>query len=609
MSPKALNRVSRRTLLKQTAGVVLASKARVFGNLVPDSVQKPNVILMMADDLGWWDFRINGNPTVETPNLDRLAREGVRLTHFYVSPVCQPTRAALLTGRHYQRTGAVDRILDREPMNLDEVTLGNLFQQKGYQTALIGKWHLGRYMKYHPNNRGFGEFFGFWQGGFINHYFDSDELFHNKQPILEARGYITDILTDQAIRFLRQNATRPFFLYQPYNAVHVPHLVPDSYVEKYLAKNVPLDQAKIYGMVSSLDENVGRLLSVVGELGIAERTIVIFMSDNGGIGQYFRAGLRGGKGSVYEGGVRVPFIARWPKRFPGGVVLDCEAQHIDILPTLCDLTGIDLPSERHLDGKSIAPALTQGVSVSPHKYIFHQWHRLYGPRTGPDRCAILDVQRGYKLVVPHPEDLNADWDEPEKRFTNVGSPYELFDIRQDPGETRDLSPKLPDVVADLRKRYEEWYADVTAGQTDPRAAPIEVGRSDENPVRMSSVWGEPVGKTLQFTFHNYTGDTFDHWSEVGDYVRWKIHLVQPGHYEVTIQYACPPGDAGSRFTVNVGDAKLEHTVEATPGPDVLVSRNIGTLLLKEGPAFLEVRPTSIAGKQLMALHELWLRRV
>jgi arylsulfatase A len=609
MKSKAVRRLSRRTLLKEAAAVAIATRTGAFPNVGLGSTQPPNVILIVADDLGWWDLGLNGNATVETPHLDRLAGEGVQLTHFYVSPVCQPTRAALLTGRHYQRTGAVDRILDREPLNLDEVTLGNLFRQQGYETALIGKWHLGRYMKYHPNDRGFNEFFGFWQGGFINHYFDSNELFHNKEPILDARGYITDILTDQAICFVRNNISRPFFLYQPYNTIHVPHLVPDSYVEKYVNKNLSLDQAKIYGMVTSLDENVGRLLSVLEELGIAEHTIVIFMSDNGGIGRHFRAGLRGGKGSVYEGGVRVPFIARWPNRFPKGAVLDVAAQHIDILPTLCDLAGIDLPSGRRLDGQSIAHVLTYGAGVSPHEYIFHQWHRVYGPRTGPERRAIFDVSQGYKLVVPHPEDLNLDWDQPETRFTNTGPAYNLYNIRNDPGETTDLSSTMPDVAAKLQRRYEQWYADVSAEQTDPRTAPIEVGRSDENPVRMSSVWGEPVGKNIQFTFHDYLGDTFDHWTDMREYVRWRIYLVQAGQYEVTIQYGCSRKEAGSRFRVSVGDVNLERTVEATPGSDILVSRTIGTLSLREGPAFLEVKPTWIANKELMTLHEVWLKRL
>ena len=601
-------RLTRRALFKGPAGLMLASKAGALETLLPADVRSPNVIMILADDMGWWDLRMNGNPHVETPNIDRLASQGVALTHFYASPVCTPTRAALLTGRHYQRTGALDSILDREPLNPSEITLAQVFQKRGYETALIGKWHLGRYMKYHPNNFGFKEFFGFWQYGQINRYFDSDELFHNKQPVSTAKGYITDILTDQAIRVLNENASRPFFLYVAYNAPHVPHQVPDRFVEKYLKKNVPLDPAKIYGMIDSLDENVGRLLASVEALGISERTIVLFMSDNGGINRHFRGGMRGGKGSVYEGGVRVPFVARWPKRLPAGAVLNCEAQHIDVFPTLCELTGIKPHSERRLDGKSIAAHLARGKGASPHRYLFHQWHRVYGPRKGPDKWAVLDVERGYKLVTPHSDDLQRDPDKPEQVAAGGGPVCELFDLRRDPGEKIDLAKRFPDVAAELQKVHDEWYADVTAGRAQSRL-PIEVGRSDENPVEITLLWGEPVGKKLQLTFFHYVGDTFDHWSEVADYARWNIDVVQAGNYQVTMEYSCLPEDAGSKVAISVGDSKLEHTVEATAGKDVLASRRVGTMSLTKGPAVLEVRPISIAGKELMALHSLWLERV
>ena len=573
---------------------------------VPASDEKPNVVLIMTDDQGWWHLGIHGNSLIETPTMDRLAREGVRLTNFYGSPVCTPSRACLLTGRHYQRTGALDHVLDRDPLRTEEVTVAEIFHDHGYRTALIGKWHLGRYMKYHPMNRGFSEFFGFWQYGFINHYFDSDELFHNRNAITTT-GYVTDVLTDQAIEFIRLNSHRPFFLYLPYNAPHLPHLVPDAYIKKYLSKGLPFEVARLYGMITSLDDNLARLLKAIDDQGIRKRTIIIYTSDHGGIDTYFRAGLRGGKGSVYEGGVRVPFIARWPGRFSENTVVESEAQHIDILPTLCELAGIALPIQLALDGKSITSLLITGHGASPHRYVYHQWHRISGPRAGVERRAILDIQTGYKLVTVHPEDLNLDFDQLEREPVNSSAQWELFDLRSDPGEKQDLSRKHPEIVVKLQRRYEDWYVHVSRSQ-DSRMVPIEVGRRDENPVDISLLWAEPVGKELQFTFRHYAGDSFDHWSNVKDCLRWNIDVIEEGLYDVMLEYGCHIKDAGSRVAVTACGSRLEHVVQTTGGGTIYRRFAIGSLLLKRGSTPLEIAPISIVGRELMCLHGVCLNR-
>ena len=309
---------------------------------------RPNVVLIMTDDQGWWDVGANGNPDIETPVMDSIARDGVMFTRFYASPVCAPTRAALMTGRYYHRTGVFDTYCGRDTLNTNEITLAQMFQRKGYKTGMFGKWHLGRYMKYHPVERGFDEYLGFWQYGFINRYFDSDELFHNKTPVI-TEGYVTDVLTDAAVSFIKQNADKPFFVYLPYNVCHYPFWVPDPYIEKYLKKGLSLTNARIYGMLDNADENIGRVLKTLDDIIAADNTLVIFMTDNGGISDHFRAGLRGQKGTVYEGGVRVPFFARWPGHFPAGVKVDAMAQHIDIFPTLCEVIGADLPTDRKID--------------------------------------------------------------------------------------------------------------------------------------------------------------------------------------------------------------------------------------------------------------------
>ncbi len=568
----------RGSLFRVACGVFFAISA--FGVRSLGATGKPNVVLIMTDDQGFWDVGVHGNPDIETPVMDRIAREGVSFERFYASPVCTPTRASLMTGRYYARTGAIDTYMGRDTMSSGEITLGQVFQRQGYRTGLFGKWHLGRYMKYHPNHRGFDEFLGFWQYGFINRYDDSDELFHNRQPVI-ATGYITDVLTDAAISFVRANRNRPFLLYLPYNAPHSPYLVPDPYIEKYLEKGLPLREARIYGMVTRIDENIGRLLEVIGEAGISDRTAVIFMSDNGGVSRHFKAGLRGNKGSVWEGGIRVPFFVRWPEKFPAGVKIEAMAQHIDVFPTLCELIGAPLPSDRKIDGKSLLSLIRNGGSDSLHEHLFHQWCR----------------------VRP---DANKNWAARNRRYKLANG--RLFDLLNDPGEKTDVADRHPEIARELREAFEKWFADVTAGQDYARVA-IEVGRADENPVEIDLTWGEPVGEKVKPQYRHYTRDTIDNWSEVGDSVRWKIDVVERGTYEVTLTYGCRPADAGSRFRVSVGDSHLDGTVEATAGRDVYRPVRVGTLELGRGPATLEIKPLSIAGPELMALHKIRLRKL
>ncbi|MEJ7606887.1 MAG: sulfatase-like hydrolase/transferase [Bryobacteraceae bacterium] len=339
--------MTRRDLLRTAAAVPALSYAQPA---------KPNVVLIMTDDQGWFDLGVNGNPHIRTPNIDRLAAEGCRFTNFYCSPVCSPTRASLMTGRHYQRTGAIDTFLGRDVMDQSEVTMGQVFQKAGYRTGCTGKWHLGRYMRYHPNERGFDEYFGFWQYGFINRYEDSDELWDNKRKV-RVHGYVTDVLT---------NGRSDLFATIAASLLPVPALQRASTFRSRtntsspIWRGLPLREARIYGMVTCIDENVGRLLKEVDK-----NTIVIFMTDNGGVSNFHKAGLRAGKGTCYEGGIRAPFIARWPENIPAGAVTDAMAQHIDVLPTLCELVGIAPPSGRALDGKSIASILgREGESLT-----------------------------------------------------------------------------------------------------------------------------------------------------------------------------------------------------------------------------------------------------
>lgn len=571
--------------------------------LPAQSPARPNIVLIVTDDQGWWDTGVHGNRQIRTPNMDKLAAEGVNFTRFYACPVCAPTRAGLMTGRYYLRTGVYNTRFGGDTMSDRETTMAEVLRGAGYRTGIFGKWHLGRYARQHPMNRGFDETLIFTQGH-TERYFYPDQLEHNRKPAA-ARGYITDVLTDAAIQFVKQRGARPFFLYLPFNAPHSPNYVPNRYTERYMKMGVPINDAEIYGMVERIDENIGRLLSVLDREGLRENTIVLFMSDNGGVSKHFRAHLRGAKGSVYEGGLRVPFFARWPGKFPAGAKVDAMVKQFDILPTLCDLTGIPLPNKLPLDGKSFRSLLETGKGDSPHEWLAHIWDRFR-----PNK------ERGWAIT--------------ETRFKLVGE--QLFDLDNDPGEKTDVSRQFPEVKRRLRARFDAWFDGVTKGCAfEP--APIEVGRDDENPVEIEpswahlngthSTWASPGDEetaapaplpghhppsTVNYTFAGYEWDSIDSWRTPGERVHWNIDVVRPGRYEVTVSYGCDPGDAGGRYRLAVGSASLEATVEPTAGRALFEKRAIGALTLPAGPAKLEVSALAIKGKELMALNRIWLRR-
>ncbi len=557
---------------------LLIAALLVVSMATAQAVEKPNVILILTDDQGWFDLGVHGNPHIRTPNLDRLAADSVRFSRFYASPVCTPTRAGIMTGRHPQRSGAIDTFMGRDTMDASEVTMAQVFQGAGYRTGLVGKWHLGRYAKYHPNNRGFNEFFGFWQYGFITRYFDPDELFHNREPV-SAAGYITDVLTDSALSFI-SSSKQPFFLTLAYNAPHDPHDAPDRYIEPYLKQGLPLREARIYGMITCIDDNVGRLLQSLKQRNLEENTVVIFMTDNGGVSRYFKAGLRANKGTVYEGGIRVPFFIRWPGKLTAGSEINQPAHYLDVLPTLCDLIGIR-PPDRKIDGMSLAPVLRNPHEKLPRRYLFHQWTRVR-PKAD-ENWAVQDGR--YKLVNG-----------------------ELFDLQVDPGEGINLAAEHPERVRQLRGEFKKWFADVTAGR-DYTRVPIEVGREDENPVEIDIAWSEPVGKAIKVTPRRYIRDVIEEWSEPADCVRWKIDVVTPGEYEVILAYGCDPADSGSRLEVRCGSSRLVAEVHATQNRDAFERRSAGQMKLPRGPSVLEIKPLTIKGTELMRLHKVWLRRI
>ena len=583
----------------QLRPTTLALAALGIASLLAGAETKPNIVLIVTDDQGWWDLGVHGNQEIDTPHLDRLAAESVELTRFYVQPVCAPTRAGLMTGRHYLRTGLYNTRFGGDTLHLGEQTLAEALRQAGYRTGIFGKWHLGEYRRFHPEQRGFDESV-FFSAGHTERYWEPDALLKNGRPV-SVRGHITDVLTDAASTFVRANRNQPFFLYLAYNVPHSPLLVSDALHEKYRARDVGSNDARIYGLVEQCDAAIGRLLGLIDSSGLSQNTVVLFMSDNGGVSRHYRAGLRGGKASVYEGGVRSPFFARWPGRFEAGRKTDARGSHLDLFPTLLEIAGGAAGSELALDGKSLLPLLTGETEESPHERLFHIWDR-HGP----------SIESRWAVAGP--------------RYKLVGR--ELYDLEADPGEQRDIAATEPEIAAALRQEFTEWLADVTGGRTfEPVAIPV--GDSLEDPIDLLPSWARhkgqhasvtqlrhrdptppaplgnrPVEESTVYTFGGYYWDTIEGWKEPGESVAWKIDVAEAGEYEVSLVYGCDLDDAGGKFAISVAGSELRGTVLPTPGRTFFEPHRVGTVQLPEGVAELRVRVIEAPGSDLMALNRV-----
>ncbi len=523
----------------------------------PEPASRPNIILIMTDDQGWAQVGSHGNATIRTPRLDRLAAESVEFTRFYVSPVCAPTRASLMTGRYNYRTGVVDTYIGRAMMHGDEVTLAEMLGGAGYRTGIFGKWHLGDNYPMRAVDQGFQESL-VHKGGGIGQpsdppgtsYFDPI-LNHNGVPG-KHQGYCTDIFFDAAIKFIEQTRDQPYFVYLPTNAPHSPYDVPESYIEPYRALGLNDKDARIYGMITNIDDNVGRLLEHLDKLEERQNTIVIFMTDNGPTTDHFTAGLRAAKASVYEGGIRVPFFLRWPARLAPHQV-DRIAAHIDLAPTLLEAAGAAKPEGVVFDGVSLMPLLEGEPGDWPDRTIYIQSHRGNEPQL---YRAFAAISQRYKLVQalsfsdPMPPD----------------APLELYDIEADPGEQENLAGQFPDVVAAMKQGYEDWFRDVssTRGYAPPR---IPLGTPHENPVTLTRQDWRVVGK--------------DGWSD-DDLGYWEIDNPSAGNFEIVLRF--PEQQQAGRAEFKLGGAERKKPVAR--GASSVVFESVP---LEAGPGLLEAR--------------------
>ncbi|MFO7946395.1 MAG: arylsulfatase [Armatimonadota bacterium] len=448
---------------------------------------QPNVILILVDDMGYGDFSAFNEGRSDTPTLDGLIDESVCFTQQYcASCVCAPSRAGLMTGRYPHRTGAIDTLdargLDR--LALREVTMGDMFQANGYATGLIGKWHLGAAdPRYHPNERGFDEFCGF-RGGWWDYWdwtLDYNGTFHDSDG-----RYLTDVFTEEAVDFIERHSEEPFFLHLTYNAPHGPFQCPDEDVQPFRDKGQFTEGVNIlYGMIKRMDAGVAKILQALEDHGIADNTIVMFTSDNGpqfsGEGdmciERFNCGFNGAKGHVYEGGIRVPMIIRWPDGAQAGQTVDDMAHFMDWYPGLAKACELEMPDGEELDGVSRWP-LVEGNTAQQEPTRCWQWNR-YTPLV---ECNAAIRDGDWKLVRPQiaeamkvaQEDLDMDratkqdpanrpdvcTDPEPQRDIPEPPPAELYNIADDPGETEDLADQYPDRARRMQTELETWFAEV-----------------------------------------------------------------------------------------------------------------------------------------------------
>ncbi len=532
--------------------LLLSSCALALGASAAAPAAKPNIVIVLVDDAGYGDFSCHGHPFLKTPHIDRLHAESVRFTDFHVAPMCSPTRGQLLTGVHGLRTGVTSVTSARTYLRPEFATAPQILAAAGWRTGIFGKWHLGDSYPHRPMDKGFQT--AVWTKGwgftsapeFTNTLIDGRVIRGEKTE--KFPGYITDFCFDEAMAWMRarRGAAEPFFCYIPLHAAHTPHIVPEKYLPPFAGKPAPA----FFGMLANIDENMGRLEAFLRETGLRDNTIVLFMTDNGGTAgvPVYNAGLRGRKVTYYEGGHRVPCFVRWPAgnlRPPGDVAALTQVQ--DILPTLLTLTATPKPAGPAFDGIDLAPLLRGTVDTLPDRTLVVQ----YGPGAGqPDTTGPKKFQSAV---------LRGSW--------RLVHGTELYDVATDRAQAKDLAAARPEIVADLRRRYEEWWATVAPRLDD--YVPVSLGAVAQPVVELtSSDWQDAYADNSNHVRNAVGGPRGGPWhvqiERAGDYDielrRWPFDLAAPLGGNVT-----PPGKALPIASAQLTVAGQTHRVAPKPG--------------------------------------------
>ena len=570
------------------------------------AAEKPNVVIFLADDAGWGDYSQSGNTQLSTPNIDSIAKEGASLENFYVCPLCAPTRSEMLTGRYYPRTGVEGVSTGRERINLDEKTIADALKAAGYTTGAFGKWHNGSQYPYHPAGRGFDEYFGHTSGHW-GEYFDAPLEENGK--MIRTEGYIVDVCTDKALGFIEKNKEKPFLCYIPFTTPHSPWAAPEKYWEKF--KDMKLTQRGTaqgqenedetrcaLAMVENQDWNVGRVLKKLEELNLADNTLVIYFSDNGPNGHRWNGGLKGKKGGTDEGSVKSVCFMRLPGKIPAGTTVEEIAGAIDFLPTITSITGTERVGDKPIDGRDLTPLLDDKQDVQwADRKIFSAWPQHTTVRTQTHRL-----------------DANG----------------RLYDMIADPGQTKPINEKEPELAADLKKAVADWkkevfsHPDDSGHKVDER--PLPVGYPEFPITMLPARDGEPKGGVKR-SGSAPNCSYFINWNNTKGKMIWNLDVHTAGKYKVSIDYTCPLEDVGSTIQLAFKDVKITGKVAPGWDPPIMtdqdtVPRNpvesqmkifktleLGEMTLPAGEGELVLSALEIPGKSVMEVRRVNLELV
>ena len=513
----------------------------VFNSCIsPIENKKPNVIIIITDDQGFGDLGINENPNIITPNIDQFASESVQFDNFFVSPVCAPTRASLMTGRYSLRTGVRDTYNGGAIMSNTETTIAEILKEADYSTGIFGKWHLGDNYPFRPSEQGFDESIIHLAGGigqvgdFTNYYKGNTSYF---DPILwknnkknQYDGYCSDIFAENAVKFIEKNKNKPFFCYLSFNAPHTPLQVPKKYYDMYkdldpevgfmdeslaskMSEKDKEDARRIYGMVTNVDDNVGKVLNKLTELGIEEETIIIFMTDNGPQQFRYNSNMKGLKGTVYNGGTRVPFYIKYAEKFKNSKVISRMSAHIDILPTILELCNLKIPSDRKIDGQSLVPLINSKPFNDRH--LFSYWTRRF-----PEKYINMSIQNdNYKLVG------NNDYNGKIKDF-------ELYDLIADPLESKNVINQNIEIAKSFKIEMDNSIDDLLSSENIKNPPRIIVGSEFENPTVLN---------------RNDASGERGIWAQNDVYSYWKVNFKK-GTYDFKFKFKDSITSKGTLFT-------------------------------------------------------------
>jgi arylsulfatase A-like enzyme len=575
-----------------------------------DSQVHPNIILILTDDQGWGDLSLNGNEDLHTPNIDKIALNGVRFDRFFVSPVCSPTRAEILTGRHHTRTGVYDVSLGGERINVDEETIGDLFKAAGYKTAAYGKWHNGMQAPYHPNTRGFDQFYGFCSGHWGNYF---NPVLEKNGELVKGKGFITDDLTNHGIEFIKKNKNNPFFLFMPFNTPHSPMQVPDKYWNKFKNKdltqkgtlsNIPDDKYSgtnskdenhskaALAMCENIDWNVGRIIETLESQKIIDNTIIIYLSDNGPNGHRWNGEMKGIKGSTDEGGTRSPMIISWKGNIPSGKKVSKIASGIDLLPTLIDISGIKVKPKNKLDGVNLRQLIYQNDINWEERYIYNYWRGRLSLRSQDFR---LDNENN------------------------------LYNMNDDPNQLNNVSNIYKEIFEVMKKAKIEWKKESLANINLKDKRAFIIGhpglKNTQIPARDAKANGL-IKRSNYYPNCSY----MTNWINIEDTITWDAEVAEDGKFEAIIYYTCKKDALGSEIELSFSDSSISKKISKFYDPKEYGEENdrspriesyvkdfiplkMGVIDLKKGKGTLMLKGIKMTGKELLDFRLLMLKRI